>query len=96
VRRVSSKLGDQQVSDSSWDTTGCDRARQVRSHRQRLALEFIVTDMTATTAERMGVDFEQFEGANAAQTPVKVKEVGDGAGFVSGKVIFYVAGASCD
>jgi 3-oxoacyl-[acyl-carrier protein] reductase len=64
---------------------------------------FIVTEMTAATAERLGVDFEEFQQARAAETPVR--RVGrpddvahtisyltsEGAGFVSGQVI-YVAG----
>ena len=64
---------------------------------------FIATDMTAATAARMGVDFEQFQAMAAEQIPVR--RVGhpedvahtiaflasEGAGFVSGQVI-YVAG----
>jgi 3-oxoacyl-[acyl-carrier protein] reductase len=64
---------------------------------------FIVTDMTAATAARMGVEFEQFQKMAAEQIPVR--RVGrpediahtisylasEGAGFVSGQVI-YVAG----
>jgi 3-oxoacyl-[acyl-carrier protein] reductase len=64
---------------------------------------FIATDMTAATAARMGVDFEQFQAMAAEQ--IAVRRVGhpedvantiaflvsDGAGFVSGQVI-YVAG----
>jgi 3-oxoacyl-[acyl-carrier protein] reductase len=64
---------------------------------------FIVTEMTAATAARVGVDFEQFQAARAAETPVRrVGYPGDvahtisflvseGAGFVTGQVI-YVAG----
>jgi 3-oxoacyl-[acyl-carrier protein] reductase len=64
---------------------------------------FIVTDMTAATAARMGMEFEALKEANANQIPVR--RVGypadvahtisflasEGAGFVSGQVI-YVAG----
>jgi 3-oxoacyl-[acyl-carrier protein] reductase len=64
---------------------------------------FIVTDMTAATAERVGMDFEDFQTAAASQIPVQ--RVGrpddvanaiaffasDDAGFVSGQVM-YVAG----
>jgi 3-oxoacyl-[acyl-carrier protein] reductase len=64
---------------------------------------FIVTEMTAATAARVGVDFEQFQQAAAEQTPVRrVGQpidvahaisffVSEGASFVSGQVI-YVAG----
>jgi 3-oxoacyl-[acyl-carrier protein] reductase len=64
---------------------------------------FIVTDMTAATAARLGVEFEDLQKNAAAQIPVR--RVGrpedvahtisylasEGAGFVSGQVI-YVAG----
>ncbi|RVW01903.1 3-oxoacyl-ACP reductase FabG [Rhodococcus xishaensis] len=68
-----------------------------------IAPGFIVTEMTAATAERVGVSFEDFKAAAAAETPVRrigVPEdiahtasflVSEGAGFVSGQVI-YVAG----
>jgi len=64
---------------------------------------FIETEMTAATAARMGVDFEEFKAAAAAQIPVARTGtpddiahtvsflVSEGAGFVSGQVI-YVAG----
>jgi 3-oxoacyl-[acyl-carrier protein] reductase len=68
---------------------------------------FIATDMTAATAARMGIDFETFKEGAAAQIPVR--RVGqpediantvsflasEGAGFVSGQVI-YVAGGPRD
>jgi 3-oxoacyl-[acyl-carrier protein] reductase len=68
-----------------------------------IAPGFIVTDMTAATAARMGVDFELMQTEAAKQIPVR--RVGrpddianvisflcsEGAGFVSGQVI-YVAG----
>jgi 3-oxoacyl-[acyl-carrier protein] reductase len=64
---------------------------------------FIATDMTAATADRMGISFEVFQ--NAAAERIAVRRVGhpddvahtisflvsEGAGFVSGQVI-YVAG----
>jgi len=64
---------------------------------------FIVTDMTAATAARVGMSFEDFQKAAATQIPVaRVGRpadvanvisflVSEGAGFVSGQVI-YVAG----
>jgi 3-oxoacyl-[acyl-carrier protein] reductase len=64
---------------------------------------FIVTEMTAATAARVGVSFEDFQHAAAARIPVRrVGQpadvantisflVSEGAGFVSGQVI-YVAG----
>ncbi|GHE12667.1 3-oxoacyl-ACP reductase FabG [Streptomyces alanosinicus] len=64
---------------------------------------FIATDMTAATAERMGITFEQFRQDCAAQIPVRrvgtPQDVADavsylagaGSGFVSGQVL-YVAG----
>ncbi|MFC7550628.1 3-oxoacyl-ACP reductase FabG [Plantactinospora sp. GCM10030261] len=64
---------------------------------------FIVTDMTAATAARMGVDFEAFQKHGAEQIPVRrVGQpedvahtisflVSEGASFVSGQVV-YVAG----
>ncbi|AQA10270.1 MULTISPECIES: 3-oxoacyl-ACP reductase FabG [Streptomyces] len=64
---------------------------------------FIATDMTAATAERVGMGFEDFQKAAASQIPVqRVGEPGDvanaiafftgeAAGFVSGQVL-YVAG----
>ncbi|MGW1738985.1 3-oxoacyl-ACP reductase FabG [Nocardia sp. NPDC001965] len=72
-----------------------------------IAPGFIVTDMTAATAARVGVDFEDFQKGAAAQIPVN--RVGypediahtasflasEGAGFVSGQVI-YVAGGPKD
>jgi 3-oxoacyl-[acyl-carrier protein] reductase len=64
---------------------------------------FIVTEMTAATAARVGLSFEDFQKFAATQIPVgRVGQpsdvahvisflVSDGAGFVSGQVI-YVAG----
>ena len=68
-----------------------------------IAPGFIVTDMTAATAARIGMDFGDFQKAAAAQIPVRrvgqpedIANVAsflasDEAGFVSGQVI-YVAG----
>ena len=72
-----------------------------------IAPGFIVTDMTAATAERVGVGFEDFQKAAAAQIPVQRVGrpediahtasflVSEGAGFVSGQVV-YVAGGPLD
>ena len=68
-----------------------------------IAPGFIVTDMTAATAARVGMDFDKFQEAAASQIPVRRVGrpvdianvvsflVSEGAGFVSGQVI-YVAG----
>ncbi|MFZ2526838.1 MAG: 3-oxoacyl-ACP reductase FabG [Rhodococcus sp. (in: high G+C Gram-positive bacteria)] len=72
-----------------------------------IAPGFIATEMTKATAERLGVTFEQFRDSLASQIPVaRIGEVDDiahtasflaseGAGFVSGQVI-YVAGGPKD
>jgi len=68
-----------------------------------IAPGFIETDMTAATAARVGVDFEEFKRATAASIPVqrtgKPEDIAaaasffcsEEAGFVSGQVL-YVAG----
>jgi len=68
---------------------------------------FIATDMTASTAERMGVSFEDFAKAAAERIPVRrVGQaedvantisflVSEGAGFVSGQVIYVAGGPLC-
>ncbi|MFD1859083.1 SDR family oxidoreductase [Aeromicrobium camelliae] len=72
-----------------------------------IAPGFIQTDMTAATAERIGVPFDDFIKFSAEQIPVqRVGQpediahtasflVSEGAGFVSGQVI-YVAGGPKD
>ena len=68
---------------------------------------FIVTDMTAATAARIGMSFEEFQIAAASQVPVRrIGEVdavahtisflaSEGAGFVSGQVIYVAGGPLC-
>lgn len=72
-----------------------------------IAPGFIETDMTAATAARIGIDFAQFKEAVAKETPVaRIGAPADiahaasffcseGAGFVSGQVL-YVAGGPKD
>jgi 3-oxoacyl-[acyl-carrier protein] reductase len=68
---------------------------------------FIATDMTAATAARVGMSFEDFQTAAASRIPVR--RVGqpddiahvisflasEGAGFVSGQVIYVAGGPLC-
>ena len=68
---------------------------------------FIATDMTAATAERVKMSFEDFKAAAAGAIPVRrVGEpadvahaisylVSEGAGFVSGQVIYVAGGPLC-
>ncbi|GAA4555392.1 3-oxoacyl-ACP reductase FabG [Pseudonocardia xishanensis] len=68
-----------------------------------IAPGFIASEMTKATAERLGVDWEEFKSARAAEIPVQrpgdVEDIAntvsffvdERAGFVSGQVI-YVAG----
>lgn len=68
---------------------------------------FIATDMTAATAERVGMGFDDFQAAAATQIPVqrvgRPEDIADAiayfsnerAGFVSGQVL-YVAGGPLD
>ncbi|MFC9897148.1 3-oxoacyl-ACP reductase FabG [Nocardia sp. NPDC127579] len=72
-----------------------------------IAPGFIQTDMTAATAERVGVPFDQFIAAAATQIPVqRVGQpddianavsffVGAAAGFVSGQVLYVAGGPTC-
>jgi 3-oxoacyl-[acyl-carrier protein] reductase len=68
---------------------------------------FIATDMTAATAARIGMSFEDFQAAAASQIPVRrvgqTEDVAyvisflcsEGAGFVSGQVIYVAGGPLC-
>jgi 3-oxoacyl-[acyl-carrier protein] reductase len=68
---------------------------------------FIVTDMTAATAARVGMSFEDFQAAAASRIPVRrVGQptdiahmvsflVSEGAGFVSGQIIYVAGGPLC-
>jgi 3-oxoacyl-[acyl-carrier protein] reductase len=68
---------------------------------------FIVTDMTAATAARVGVPFDDFIKAAADKTPVgragKPEDIantvsfflGEQAGFVSGQVLYVAGGPRC-
>jgi 3-oxoacyl-[acyl-carrier protein] reductase len=72
-----------------------------------IAPGFIVSDMTAATAARIGVPFEDFQKGAATQIPVRrvgqpedVAHVAsflasEGAGFVSGQVIYVAGGPLC-
>jgi 3-oxoacyl-[acyl-carrier protein] reductase len=65
---------------------------------------FVVTDMTAATATRLGLSFEDFQAGAAKQIPVqRVGQVEDiahaisffaseGAGFVSGQILYLAGG----
>lgn len=69
-----------------------------------IAPGFIETEMTAATAARMGVDFEEAKRAGAKQIPVgRVGQpedvahlvsylVSEGAGFISGQVVYLAGG----
>lgn len=69
-----------------------------------IAPGFIETEMTAATAERVGVPFEEFKAAAASQIPVnRVGHpddiahlasffVSEGAGFISGQVVYAAGG----
>jgi len=72
-----------------------------------IAPGFIATDMTAATAARVGIDFDDFQQAAASRIPVgRVGQPDDiahaisflaseGAGFVSGQVIYVAGGPLC-
>ena len=65
---------------------------------------FVVTDMTAATAARLGVSFEDFQAGAAKQIPVQrvgqVEDIahaisffaGEGAGYVSGQILYLSGG----
>ncbi|MEV0975836.1 3-oxoacyl-ACP reductase FabG [Streptomyces sp. NPDC049915] len=68
---------------------------------------FVATDMTAATAARLGLTFEQFKESCAAEIPVRrvgepedVAEAvsffaGERSGFVSGQVLYVAGGPLC-
>jgi 3-oxoacyl-[acyl-carrier protein] reductase len=68
---------------------------------------FIVTDMTAATAARVGMSFEDFQQAAAERIPVRrIGQVTDvantisflaseGASFVSGQIVYVAGGPLC-
>jgi 3-oxoacyl-[acyl-carrier protein] reductase len=68
---------------------------------------FIATNMTAATADRMGISFEVFQNAAAERIPVRRVGnpsdvahtisflVSEGAGFVSGQIIYVAGGPLC-
>jgi 3-oxoacyl-[acyl-carrier protein] reductase len=68
---------------------------------------FIATDMTAATAARVGMSFEDFQKAASERIPVRRVGQGadvahtisflvsEGAGFVSGQVIYVAGGPLC-
>jgi 3-oxoacyl-[acyl-carrier protein] reductase len=68
---------------------------------------FIATDMTAATAARLGITFQDFQASAASQIPARrVGEVDDvahaisflaseGAGYISGQVIYVAGGPLC-
>ena len=72
-----------------------------------IAPGFIESEMTAATAERMRIPFEDFKAGAAQQIPVgRVGQpediahtvsflVSEGAGFVSGQVIYVAGGPTC-
>ena len=71
-----------------------------------IAPGFIASEMTAATAQRMGLGFEEFAASVAAQTPVGRTGtpediahvasffVSEGSGFVSGQVLYVTGGPS--
>jgi NAD(P)-dependent dehydrogenase (short-subunit alcohol dehydrogenase family) len=71
------------------------------------AVGFIATDMTAATAARVNMSLEDFKTAAASQIPVRrvgLPEdvahtvsflVSEGAGYVSGQIIYVAGGPQC-
>jgi 3-oxoacyl-[acyl-carrier protein] reductase len=68
---------------------------------------FIATEMTAATAQRLKMTFEEFQASVAEQTPVRrIGQAADvahaisflaseDAGFISGQVLYVAGGPLC-
>jgi len=80
---------------------------QVGITANAVAPGFIATDMTAATAARLGMTFEDFQASVASQVPARrIGEVDDvahaisflaseGARYISGQVIYVAGGPLC-
>lgn len=111
----SSALGNRGQSNYSAAKAGLQGFTKTLAHElgkfgvtaNAVAPGFIATDMTAQTAARVGMDFDDFQAAAASQIPVRrvgrpddvagaiAFFTGEDAGFVSGQVL-YVAGGPLD
>jgi 3-oxoacyl-[acyl-carrier protein] reductase len=86
---------------------GAATAKRLADDGYAVAPGFIVTDMTAATAARVGVSFDDFIKAAADKAPVgragKPADIanavsfflGEQAGFVSGQVLYVAGGPRC-
>ncbi|WP_225795513.1 3-oxoacyl-ACP reductase FabG [Streptomyces aculeolatus] len=111
----SSALGNRGQSNYSAAKAGLQGFTKTLAHElgkfgvtaNAVAPGFIATDMTAQTAARVGMGFDDFQAAAASQIPVRrvgrpddvagaiAFFTGEDAGFVSGQVL-YVAGGPLD
>lgn len=111
----SSALGNRGQSNYSAAKAGLQGFTKTLAHElgkfgvtaNAVAPGFVATDMTAQTAARVGMDFDDFQAAAASQIPVRrvgrpddvagaiAFFTGEDAGFVSGQVL-YVAGGPLD